>query len=211
MLIAEVVLYVAAMATFLMLALPVKQVRWYVIAFGIFAAAFPIAMNLLHGDRPADSGLRVDNLAASAKLTAPSLVVMVAMVVIAGFILSSWHWMSWKHFGERSAMYLAWGPAQQYLLQAFALRRLRQAGLNPVTAVIFAAVIFALMHMPNWPLVGLTFAGGLLWCSLFLRKPNIIILGLAHGILAVLIFYALPEDWLERLTVGGEYLRKINK
>jgi len=209
MLIAEVVLYVAAMAAFLRYALPVKQVRWYVIAFGIFAAAFPIAMNLLHGDRPADSGLRFDNLAASAKLTAGSLIVMVTMVVITGFIMNSWHWMSWKHLSERSATYLPWGPAQQYLLQAFALRRLRQAGLGSVAAVIFAAGIFAFLHMPNWPLVALTFAGGLVWCSLFLRKPNIIILGLAHGILAVLIYYALPEEWLQRLTVGGDYLRRI--
>jgi membrane protease YdiL (CAAX protease family) len=103
--------------------------------------------------------------------------------------------------------YAAWALAQQYLLQAFVLRRFRQAGLPQTRACAMAAGLFSLLHAPNWLLVGLTAGMGTLWCRLFLRRPNILTLGLSHVTLSLLVYYAWPVSWLGNLTIGPMYLR----
>ena len=40
----------------------------------------------------------------------------------------------------------------------------------------------------NAPLTGLTFVGGLVWSALFVRHPNVLALGISHGILATLAY-----------------------
>jgi len=48
--------------------------------------------------------------------------------------------------------------------------------------------------------VGLTFAAGLGWSFLFARSPNVLSLGLSHGILAALVYpILLGENPLDRL------------
>ncbi len=210
LLIAEVAVYVAVLATYVRLALPADgPVAWYDVVFFIFAAVFPIAMNLLHGDRPADSGLRVDNIARSAGEVAVVTAVLAAGVTIVGLAVGGFHWTNWRHFASRAEVYILWGPVQQYLLQSFGLRRLRQAGAPPVVAAVAAAGMFAMVHWPNWPLVALACGAGIVWCLLFLRRANLITLGIAHAVLALLLYHAWPEGWLHRLTIGGEYLERI--
>ena len=204
MLAAEVVGYVAALTAYVQLALPPDgHVRLWDVAFYVFAAAFPIAMNLLHGDRPRDSGIRLDNLLSAGRSAAVATAILAAGIVAIGLTARSFHWTRWGHFFERAGMYLAWGPMQQYLLQAFALRRLRQAGLATPLAVVAASAAFGLVHAPNWLLVGLTFGSGIVFCRLFLRRPNLVPLGIAHGILAVLLYFAWPTSWHLRLAIGG--------
>jgi len=203
LLVAEVVSYVAAVSAYLLLALPAGEAAgWPAVLAAAGALAFPIAMNLLHGDRPADSGLRVDNLGASARQVLPITAALLAGVLAVGAAAGGFHWLGWRHFGDHAGLYLAWGPVQQYLLQAFGLRRLRQAGLPAPAAVVLAAGLFAWLHAPNWPLVGLTAGAGAIWCVLFLRRPNLITLGLAHAVLAVAVYYAWPQAWLSGLAIG---------
>lgn len=185
------------------------NIRWFDPIFYVFALAFPIGMNLLHGDRPKDSGLRLDNLAPAARDTLLVTLLLAGGLVLAGLCLDSLHWRSWRNFWSRLGRYLLWGPLQQYMLQAFALRRLRQAQLPTPLAVVVAATAFGLLHAPNWLLVGLTTGAGLAWCTLFLRRPNLIPLGLAHAALAMMVYYTLPEQWHRNLAVGGMYLREL--
>ena len=201
---AEVVGYVAALTLYVQLRLQRHgAVRWYDVVFYVLAGAFPVAMNLLHGDRPRDSGIRVDNLRPAAWEAAVATAAMAAGIVAVGMLKGSFHWTSWSHFASRAGMYAAWGPIQQYLLQAFGLRRLRQAGLPAWVAVVLVAGLFACVHAPNWWLVALAAGGGLVWCTLFSRRPSLIALGVAHGVLAVLLYYAWPEQWLHRLAIGA--------
>lgn len=207
---AEVLAVSGGLLAYAMFWMPIhaRDVRWvhYVLALGIGAVA-PVLANLLHGDRPPDSGLRFDNLRASAKDVVPVTLAMAAGIIAVGLWRNEFHWLSWRRFAEIAGTYLVWGFVQQYVLQAFALRRLRQAGLPATTAAIAAATLFGLVHSPNWPLVAVTILGGIVWCWLFLRRPNLITLGLAHATLAVLIYHAWSS--LERMTIGRMYLDRI--
>ena len=151
LLVAEVVGYVAAVSAYLLLALPAGEAAGApAVAAAVGALAFPIAMNLLHGDRPSDSGLRLDNLSASAREVLPATVALLAGVFAAGGVGGP-HWAGWGHFAEHAGLYLAWGPVQQYLLQAFGLRRLLQAGLPVWEAVVLAAGLFAWLPSRTGP------------------------------------------------------------
>jgi membrane protease YdiL (CAAX protease family) len=208
LLVAEVILYIGAVTAYVMLAAPAsaKSIEWHHVVVFLTIGSIPICLNVLHGDRAADSGLRIDNLAISAREVLVATVVMGAGVAITGWLVHGFHWRGWGRLLELSGGYLVWGVAQQYVLQSFALRRLRQARLPPVVAGAVAACAFGALHAPNWPLVALTAAAGMTWCLLFIRQPNILTLGVAHGLLAVLLYHALPQEWLQGLTVGRVYL-----
>ncbi|MFW6133907.1 MAG: type II CAAX prenyl endopeptidase Rce1 family protein [Planctomycetota bacterium] len=208
-LVAEVVGYVAVFAAYVWMALPdAGRLGAWNAAFAVFAIGAPVALNLLHGDRPADSGLRVDTLAGSAREVAVATGVMGAGVVAVGLAAGGFHWDTGARFAERAGLYLGWGLVQQYLLQAFALRRLRQARLPTPAAVALAAGLFALVHAPNWPLVAVTFPAGVVWSVLFCRRANLLTLGLAHAGLAVLLYHAWPMAWHMGLAIGPEYLQR---
>lgn len=208
MLAAEVLLCAAALSLYVLLAAPanLREFRWYHGGFYACVVAFVVCANLLHGDRPGDSGIRRDNLGESAKLVAVATAIMAAVVVVTGLLAGGFHWRSWRRLVELSGLYLAWGIAQQYLLQSFGLRRLRQAQVPAPLAAAASAALFAMLHAPNWPLVAVTTACGVVWCAIFLRRPNILVLGPAHGCLAVLLYHAWPESWLRGLTVGRIFL-----
>lgn len=174
----------------------------HVVAY-VFLAVVPIALNLLHGDRLADSGLRVDNLWRSAKEVLPVTGVILAVVLIVGWYSDGFHWKSWSHVMGRVGRYAAWGPAQQYILQSFTMVRLRQARVPRSAAIVVGAVLFGLMHFPNWPLMCITAAAGAIWCLLFLRVPNLLTLAASHAAVAVLLYYCWPVEWLGNLRVGG--------
>lgn len=206
LLVGEVVTYVGALIVYANRGLsPRGTVRWGDVVFYLLAGCVPIALNLLHGDRPADSGIRLDTLRPAARQAGWATGVMAGFVIAVGLVSGGFHWKGWDAFGELFGLYLLWGPVQQYLLQAFALRRLRQAGLPVRAAIVAAAGLFALVHLPNWPLVALTAGAGVVWCALFLRHPNLLALGLAHAVLAILLYHAWPVEWLDGLAIGRMY------
>lgn len=210
LLIGEVALFLGVVALYMWVGLPTNgSVRAVDVAAYVFAGAFPIVMNLMHGDRPGDSGFRLDNLVGSLKEVGSATAAMGAGVVVVAAVLGSFHWDRPIDVAEHVGGYLGWGLVQQYWMQAFCLRRLRHAGLPRSMLVPVAAGLFALMHAPNWPLVLLTGGAALAWCSLFLRKPNLLTLAASHAVLAVLVRYSLPNAWLHRLTVGGIYLDRV--
>jgi hypothetical protein len=209
LLVTEVVLFCGVMSLYLFSMVVSDPIGWQDIVMWVLAFLWPIGLNLLHGDLPTDSGVRLDNIVEASLRAGLVTVLMAAGLVVTGLLAGSLHWPGTGDILERIAPYLGWGLIQQYWLQAFALRRFRQAGLPVVWAVITASAVFALLHAPNWALVALTFGSGLVWCGVFLKVPNLLALGVSHAVLAVLTYYCLPETWHHRLTVGGIYLRQV--
>ena len=67
-------------------------------------------------------------------------------------------------------------------------------------AAILTAAIFGLVHVDDWRLVGLTCLAGAVWSFMFQRWPNVIALGLSHGITAAFTYpLLLGDDPLQRL------------
>lgn len=209
LLVLETFVYVTALTLYVYLALPSGGERTVQIFFVPVAAAFPFLMNLIHNESRKQSGLRLDNVRESAREVAPVLLAAVTVVAVVGTIAGTWEAPDVRRFTKKFFLYLAWGPFQQYVLCAFIYNRLRQALYTDHVTAFCAAALFALVHTPNWTLVGVTLVFGFISCQLFRRHPNILTLGLAHGVLAIVIYYAWPPEWHHGMTIGGVYLHRM--
>jgi membrane protease YdiL (CAAX protease family) len=70
-----------------------------------------------------------------------------------------------------------------------------------------AASLFAVVHLPNPFLTAVTFAGGLAWCTIYARFPNIVPLAISHALGTLAILYAFDEGITGRLRIGDSYLQ----
>ncbi len=101
-----------------------------------------------------------------------------------------------------------WGLAQQWVLQTVILPE-AQRWTSRRAGIWIAAMIFGAIHLPNPFLSAVTFSGGLLWCRIYDRFPNIVPLGFSHGLGTLAILYAFDADLTGRLRIGLSYLRLL--
>jgi membrane protease YdiL (CAAX protease family) len=131
-------------------------------------------------------GLRLDNLAAAAKvalaITLPTVIGCVAYAFVVG------NFPPPPGFWVILLVYPIWGVAQQFLLNAILASDL-DAVLPAWAATLLAAALFSLSHAPDLPVMALTLPGGALWVLVYRRRPNLWALGIAHGIIGTVVFY----------------------
>jgi CAAX prenyl protease-like protein len=144
-----------------------------------------------------DWGLRADNLKPATTAAA-----LVAAVAIAGLVvlrlIAGWRPLP-AHAWVVLTLYPVWALVQQFLAQALIARNLRLLGAPRAVIIPVAALLFGLAHVPDWPLVGLCAAAGLVWTTLYLRIPNLWPLAISHAVLGTLAYYWLLErdPWRE--------------
>ncbi len=103
--------------------------------------------------------------------------------------------------------YIFWALVQQFILQDFFLVRLLRILPTRTAAILVAALLFGVAHVPNLLLMIATLAWGLVACTLFLRYRNLYTLGLAHGVLGLCLAIAIPDTVHHQMRVGLGYLR----
>lgn len=103
--------------------------------------------------------------------------------------------------------YAIWSFVQQILLLDFFLLRLLRVLPGRKSAVIAAAGIFALAHVPNPILTPLTLLWGLAACLLFLHYRNLYPLAMAHAIFGICIAITVPAPVSHHMRVGLGYLQ----
>ncbi|HTS57441.1 MAG TPA: CPBP family intramembrane glutamic endopeptidase [Terriglobales bacterium] len=106
----------------------------------------------------------------------------------------------------RAWQYAIWALLQQFILQSFMYLRLESV-VGSRRAVVTAAVLFSVAHIPNPWLVALSLMGAFFFCEMFRRYRNIFPLGLVHAALGLTIAASLPDQWLHHMRVGLGYLR----
>jgi hypothetical protein len=136
---------------------------------------------------------------------APALAVLSALWLVLGMLLHTIRKIPWWGGMLNLAVYLPWGLFQQYLLNGYFLNRLRSALTDRSRAATTAAMLFSLVHLPNWFLMVVTLIGGYLATRFYLKERNLYVLGLAHGVLGFLVYLVVP-DWVSHhLYVGPKW------
>jgi hypothetical protein len=102
--------------------------------------------------------------------------------------------------------YVIWAFLQQLVLQGFFLLRLLRLLPSPRSAVVTAAALFALVHLPNPLLTVATLVWGLVACTVFLKYRSLYTLGFIHGILGLCIAVSVPSAIHHHMRVGLGYL-----
>jgi hypothetical protein len=101
--------------------------------------------------------------------------------------------------------YVVWTLYQQFLLQDYFMPRLSRL-VTSNHAIMAAAVLFAVAHLPNLSLVAATLAWGAVSCYLFRRYHNLWVLGLAQGLLGLVFSVCVPDAVHHQMRVGLGYL-----
>ena len=189
--------------------------EWIVLSFvgrGKLVGAIPVVLafvfmylsHRIHGETMREVGFRTDNFLRAARfLFLPTLAAGLLIVLVG--------WLSGGlRFGQlasrpRFLLLPLWAFAQQYVMQGFVNRR-AQVFLSPgARSVILVAAVFSLLHLPNVPLAGATFLGGLLWAAAYQRAPNLLAPAISHAALSSLLAFSIPPAWLNSLRVGFKY------
>lgn len=100
--------------------------------------------------------------------------------------------------------YVVWTIYQQFLLQDYFMPRLTRV-LKADAAIAFAAVLFALAHLPNVVLTVATLVWGALSCVLFRRYRSLVVIGITQGLLGLCFAVCIPDAYLHHMRVGLGY------
>lgn len=180
--------------------------RWAWVAI----LALVIGSNAVHGERPRNIGLDTAQLLPAIRRLGPIVILIAFGWLAAGLALHSIRQLPIRYAIGGFVLYCGWGLLQQYLLNGFLVNRLRDA-VGRRWAPALAAVAFAAVHAPNVFLAIVTLIGGYAAGLAYLRYRNLIILGLAHGLLGFMIYLTVPDSISMHLYVGPgcvEYMRR---
>ena len=202
--VAEPLVFVGLALAFLWVIRPTDN-DWLKIPFLVIVVAIPFLSNYLHRDTLRELGLRFDNFWPSAREVGLFSLVAAAAVIAIG-VLSGAGPSTRPGLWRSVLLYPGWGLIQQYAMQSFTYRRLREGtGHRPVVAAALTALLFASVHYPNTALALATLLGAFTWCLLFERRPNLFTLAISHGWLAMLLRISWPALWLHNLRIGPSY------
>lgn len=172
-------------------------------SYVVAAGAAVIGLTVLHDWRRREWGLAPGATAGASRGALVVTVVAVLAIVGAGAALGTLH--DRRDFLGSLGPLVIWGAAQQWVLQTVLLREAQRA-TSRRAGILLAAVLFAVVHLPNPVLTALTFGGALLWCAIYDRHPTIVPLAISHALATLALRYAFDAELLGRLRVGAAYL-----
>ncbi len=177
--------------------------------FTYVSALFVVAANhVYHRDTFETLGLRFDNLRLATSWYGGFTLALGSIIGGLGLLRGDPRLDRWSDLYT----YFAWAAIQQYLLQNFLRLRSEELFSSPVKpsrqlqnslgSVFTAAGLFAIYHLPNYSLVCLTFLGGLLWCFLFVRIPNLFWAWLSQALLGTVFLLFFKYDLANEFQIG---------
>jgi len=173
------------------------------LVFGPIALFAPLAMVLAERPTVEELGLGMRALLGALWIVPAAAVLTVISIFVAGKIgtLHELYAPELSHAGG----YVVWTIYQQFLLQDYFMPRLTRL-LNSDGAIAFAALLFAVAHLPNIPLCLATLVWGAVSCLLFRRYRSLWVIGLAQGMLGLCFAVCVPDAWHHHMRVGLGYL-----
>jgi membrane protease YdiL (CAAX protease family) len=166
-------------------------------------AAAVIALAVWHNLRSGEWGVAWRALGGASRGAMLVTLAGVALILAAGWALGTLH--DRRDFLGSFGPLVLWGAAQQWVLQTVILREAQRA-TSRRGGIIVAAALFGLLHLPNPLLTGMTVAGGLCWCAIYDRHPNVLPLAFSQALGTLALRHAFELETLGRLRVGYSYL-----
>jgi uncharacterized protein len=135
-------------------------------------------------------GFRTDNFMKVAQIIFPFALASFALFIGIGLYQHTIN-ITW-HIIPILILYPIWGVIQQFLLIALVVGNLqdfKNSKISRPITIVFAALLFGLIHYPYlWLMTG-TFILAIFYGIVYLKERNIYALGIFHGWLGGLFFY----------------------
>lgn len=178
----------------------------FLVVLGLFLA-ITLSGHRRRGETPRDLGFRLDNLGRSAREVFSIVGPLLAAMVFIGLLMGWNREPPIARLLTRMTLMPLFGVIQEYALLGFYFRRFSDAMSGSTLPMVASATVFALLHLPNLPLVMLTLVAGLGACWFYRRTPNLWVLGLAHGLLSITVAMFFAKLLIFGLKVGPRALR----
>lgn len=170
--------------------------------FGPSALLLPAVLVLLEKPTPYELGLGLFQFLRALWIL-PVAVALAALGIYLAQLSGTYHALYKAEFGHVGG-YVIWTIYQQFLLQDYFMPRLTRL-LSTDIAIVVAAILFSIAHLPNIPLVFATMVWGAVSCALFRRYRSIYVLGIAQGLLGLCFAVCVPDVFLHHMRVGLGY------
>ena len=135
-------------------------------------------------------GFRTDNFKKTAIMVIPFFALAFMTFILIGNHQDTLN-LTW-HILPVLLFYPLWGTIQQFLLIALVtgnLKTLQTPFLSNTVIIILTAILFSLVHYPDCWLMAGTFILAIFYGYIYLKSPNLYVLGLVHGWLGALFYY----------------------
>lgn len=166
--------------------------------------ALVLSTHWVHGENPRELGFGLATFPAAARSVFPWVLLLAGAIWAGGALAGTLRDVDLEQTTLGVLGYSAWGLFQQYLLNGYFANRLAEyKGDSKGNFVpLVAALLFSLAHLPNWLLMGVTFAGGYACVRVYLRYRNLYMLAIAHGVVGFFLFLAVPDSISSHFRVG---------
>ncbi len=135
-------------------------------------------------------GLRTDNFKTVLFKVLPFGFVSIISFFVVGYFQATIN-LTW-HIIPILIIYPIWGTVQQFLMIGIVagnFQDLNNSFIKKPIIILLTAVLFAIVHFPNYWLILGTFILALFYTYIYLKERNVYVLGLFHGWLGGLFFY----------------------
>ena len=190
-------MFAALIEVFIVSIVPITLIKFGVISSKIrlfvLLWIFIILTALIHfqGVSLMELGIRLDNLSSSIYLYFVAVVVSVITLIILSKILGNKRAEKWYEDPHFLFLFIPISIAQQFLYQGFILLKLDSV-FPAAIAVATTALIFGYMHTiyprPLFSMV-LGTAGGVLFATLYVIHPNLLLASVSHALLNFTAIY----------------------
>ena len=197
-----------AFATFAFIMLYAWKLRPLCPWLAILVPAFTVATHVARGESARRLGFGWEDFRTAFPALLPWVVAAAGLLLAAGAAAGTIRPLAPRQIVGGVGAYMVWGACQQYLLNAFLANRLAEWAGGPErrTVPLAAAALFSLPHLPNWFLMAVTFAGGYLSVRVWQRYRSLYVLGIAHGVIAFVLFAVVPDSIGGHFFIGPRYL-----
>jgi membrane protease YdiL (CAAX protease family) len=189
-------------------------VEWVVFSFAgksklvgavpvVLALGFMFYSHRERGETLRSIGFTTDNFLGACRLLLLPTTLLILIAAIVGWFAN--HSLSVAPWRNRYLLLPLWALFQQYALNGFINRRAQLALGKGAKSILFVAIVFGVLHLPNPLLATLSFLGGLVWAAVYQRKPNLFALALSHAISSVTLALLVSPRLLNSLRVGFKY------
>lgn len=195
-------------AVFALMLVYIWGIRQFCIPITVAILGLALASNAVRGEGCRHIGFSWKNFATGFRSLGPAVGGIAVLLLAGGAVEHTFRNVPLRTAVIGFLLYCVWGLFQQYLLNGFFLNRMVEmaGGIASHWLLLPLALVFSVIHAPNWFLMAVTLPAGYLSGLVYLRYRNLFVLALSHALLGCLLYLVIP-DWISHsLYVGPNYV-----